>query len=160
MRILSSRHPAIKGWWSLLVLMPLLSAPVFARPSNFGTLSLAPGKAAKNVKGYAKGAVALHKIVGDRDRNNNRCMGYGSPSPDHLLVLQKNFSRLQFQVNSGKDTTLLLKGPDNKLYCVDDSSKGKDAGFVAKNLKAGSYKVWIGTFDLGDNYRYTLSVTD
>jgi hypothetical protein len=162
MQIFSSRHPAFRGWPPLLVLATLLAAPALAKPSNFGSISVAPGfkPAARNMVGYAKGVVALHKVVGDRDRNNNRCMGYGSPEPDHILMLNGDFARLKLQVNSGKDTTLLIKGPGNQLYCADDTSQGPDAGLVAQQLKAGAYKVWVGTSEPGQNYRYTLSVAE
>lgn len=162
MQIFPPRHPALRGWPSLLMLATILTVPALAKPSNFGSVSVAPGfkPAAKNMTGYAKGAVALHKVVGDRDRNNNRCMGYGSPEPDHILVLNGNFSRLKLQVKSGKDTTLLLKGPGNQLFCADDTAKGQDAGLTAQKLKAGKYRVWVGTSEPGQRYRYTLSVAE
>ena len=160
MRIFFARHPAFRGWSSLLMLTTLLAAPGLAKPSNFGSMSVAPGftPAAKNMTGYAKGVVALHKVVGDRDTNNNRCLGYGSPEPDHILVLNGNFNQLKLQVKSGKDTTLLVKGPGKQLFCADDTSQGADAGFVAQKLKAGRYSVWVGTSEPGQKYRYTLSV--
>ncbi|MEM9137474.1 MAG: hypothetical protein AAGB01_09020, partial [Cyanobacteria bacterium P01_F01_bin.42] len=35
------------------------------------------------LRGYLRGTVELHNIVGDRDQRRERCMGYGSASPDH-----------------------------------------------------------------------------
>ncbi|MGB7413684.1 MAG: hypothetical protein WA902_05705 [Thermosynechococcaceae cyanobacterium] len=160
MRLFSPQHPAGKGWAALLF-TTLLCAPALAGSSNFGSISFAPGtKAGLTTKGYAKGVVALHKVVGNRDRNNNLCMGYGSPEPDHILVLNGNAAQLKLQVNSGKDTTLLMKGPDNKLYCADDTARGKDANLVTQALKSGSYKIWVGTGEAGQSYRYTLSISE
>ncbi|MGF1601433.1 MAG: hypothetical protein ACFCU8_05325 [Thermosynechococcaceae cyanobacterium] len=160
MRLFSPQHPAGKGWAALLF-TTLLCAPALAESSNFGSISFAPGaKAGLTMKGYAKGVVALHKVVGNRDRNNNLCMGYGSPEPDHILVLKGNAAQLTLQVNSGKDTTLLVKGPDNKLYCADATARGKDASLVTQSLKSGSYRIWVGTSNPGQSYRYTLNVTD
>ena len=74
------------------------------------------------------------------------------------MVLNGNFNQLKLQVKSGKDTTLLVKGPGKQLFCADDTSQGADAGFVAQKLKAGRYSVWVGTSEPGQKYRYTLSV--
>jgi hypothetical protein len=113
-----------------------------------------------DVRGYAKGTVSLYKTIADRDSRQNRCMGYGSLQPDHLMEIQKQTSEVTLQIRTrSQDTTLLVEGPDNRFYCVDDSPEGgKDAGLSLKNVKAGSYKVWIGTFDAGVGARYVLNV--
>lgn len=131
-----------------------------ANPANFASLKLAPGFSSQTVKGYAKGAIALHRVVGERDMQKNMCLGYGSPSPDHMLVLKKKVNKLRLQVNSKRDTTLLIKGPGNRLYCLDDSAKGKDAGWLATQLPAGKYSVWVGSFERGQQFRYTVTVDE
>lgn len=133
---------------------------VKANPANFASLSLSPGFSSHTIKGYAKGIIALHRIVGERDMQKNMCLGYGSPSPDHMLVLKKNVNKLRLQVNSRRDTTLLIKGPGNRLYCLDDSEKGKDAGWVANQLPAGKYSIWVGSFERGQQFRYTVTVDE
>lgn len=154
------------GLWKIwgLSVVPLLAAlPALANPSNFGNLSLAPGfgPSSGQVDGHVKGAIALHQIVGSRDMHNNLCLGYGSPNPDHLLVLRRNFAQLKLQVNSqNRDTTLLIKGPGKQLYCLDDSAQGQDAGWVANNLPAGTYQVWVGSFERGSQFRYTLTAQE
>jgi hypothetical protein len=108
-----------------------------------------------------KGAVALFKTVGDRDSSQKRCMGYGSLTPDHTLQVSQKTSQvtLQIRTKQSQDTTLVVEGPDNRLYCSDDSPQGgKGAGLVLTNLKAGSYRVWIGAFEPGAGFRYTLNV--
>jgi len=131
-----------------------------ANTANFASLKLAPGFSSQTVKGYAKGAIALHRIVGERDTQQNMCLGYGSPNPDHMLVLKKNVNKLKLQVNSQQDTTLLVKGPGNRLYCVDDSAQGKDAGWIADQLPAGKYAVWVGSFERGQQFRYTVTAEE
>jgi hypothetical protein len=65
---------------------------------------------------------------------------------------------LQLKTRS-QDTTLIVEGPNQQLYCADDSPTGhKDAGLVLTNVKAGHYKVWVGTFKPGAGFRYTLSL--
>ena len=136
------------------------SSAVFANPANFASLSLSPGFSSKTVKGYTKGAIALHRIVGERDMQRNMCLGYGSLSPDHELVLKKNVKKLSVQVSSSRDTTLLIKGPKNRLYCFDDSAQGKDAGWIANQLPAGKYSIWVGSFEKGQQFRYSVTVNE
>lgn len=90
----------------------------------------------------------------------NMCLGYGSTSPDHMLILKKSVTQLKLQVNSNRDTTLLIKGPGNRLYCLDDSAKGKDAGWVADQLPAGKYAIWVGSFERGQQFRYSVTVDE
>jgi len=133
---------------------------VKANPANFASLSLSPGFRSQTVKGYAKGTTALHRIVGERDSQKNMCLGYGSTNPDHMLVLKRSITQLRLQVNSNRDTTLLIKGPGNHLYCLDDSDKGKDAGWVADQLPAGKYAIWVGSFERGQQFRYSVTVDE
>jgi hypothetical protein len=113
-----------------------------------------------DVRGYVKGAVALFKTVGDRDSNQKRCMGYGSLTPDHTLDIQQKTSQVTLQIRTKEqDTTLVVEGPDNRIYCSDDSPQGgKDAGLVLSNLNPGNYRVWVGAFEPGAGFRYTLNV--
>lgn len=150
-------------FWGLSMIPWLAALPALANPANFASLSLAPGfgPGTGQVNGYVRGAIALHQAVGARDVRSNLCLGYGSPSPDHLLVLKRDFSRLKLQVKSQKqDTTLLIKGPGKELYCLDDSDQGKDAGWIANHLKAGTYQVWVGSFEKGQQFRYTLTAQE
>lgn len=155
-----------RSWVPLTALMATLPMIGFdqpfaaANPANFASLKLAPGSSSQTAKGYAKGAMALHRIVGERDTQKNICLGYGSPNPDHMLVLKKNVNKLKLQVNSQHDTTLLIKGPGNRLYCLDDSAQGKDAGWIAGQLPAGKYAIWVGSFERGQQFRYTVTVEE
>lgn len=113
-----------------------------------------------NVRGYAKGTVAFFKAIADRDSAQNRCMGYGDLMPDHIVEIQKGTEAVTLQVKSqGIDTTMAVVGPNDRVFCADDSpSGGKDAGLVLKNPSPGTYKVWVGTFDSGIEARYQLSI--
>lgn len=155
-------------WWSVstpflfAVMVGLLTDQPLtqANPANFASLSLSSGFSSQRVKGYAKGTIALHRIVGERDVHKNMCLGYGSPTPDHMLVLKNSVSKLRLQVHSQRDTTLLIKGPGNRLYCLDDSAQGKDAGWIATQLPAGKYSIWVGSFERGQQFRYTVTVEE
>lgn len=127
------------------VFIPLLAAlgttPAFAEAANFAQLSLAPGfdRVTAKVSGYTAGDYSL-LLIAKRDGNNNPCIGYGSPSPDHVMVLEKDFPRLKLRVNSrGEDTTLVIQGPDNDtIRCSDDTGNNKDASISDTNWEAGT----------------------
>ena len=144
----------------LSVIAALTAAPVMASSANFATLSLAPGfeSTKGTVEGYTGGSYSL-SAISNRDRDKNACIGFADPKPDHLMILEKDFSGLNIRVNSGgKDTTLLIQGPDETIRCGDDTGRRKDASIDGTNWKAGTYKIWVGTFNSGDKGNYTLRV--
>jgi hypothetical protein len=150
----------LRGGWLLGILTVSISLPVIADTANFGTISLMPGfdTAKASLSGYTGGSYSL-SVIANRDANNKACIGFADPTPDHIIVLQKDFSNLKISVDSnGSDTTLLVQAPNGKIYCGDDSGKRKDASVALSQLKAGNYKVWVGTFNSGTKLNYTLSV--
>ncbi|NCJ08167.1 hypothetical protein GS597_16960 [Synechococcales cyanobacterium C] len=134
-----------------LMVAPVQAETIAINQSNLPTL-----------RGFTRGAVALHRIVAHRDVNNTLCVGFGAPNPDHVIQLEQGFPRLQVQVNSrGHDSTLLVRGPDGTVYCADEGvSGGQEAGLVLTNLKPGAYEVWVGSFESGGNFRYSLSLSN
>jgi hypothetical protein len=147
--------------WLLAIVSAVLAQPVIAQTANFGTLKLSPGFAPSQGvgEGYTGGSYSL-SAISNRDRDKKACIGFADPKPDHILILEKDFPRLKIQVNTGgKDTTLLIKGPDDKtIRCGDDTGKSKDASIDDQNFKSGKYEVWVGTFNSGEKYNYTLTV--
>lgn len=141
----------------------VFAKPVTANTSFFGKISLSPNSetANKTVRGYTGGSYSLSTIR-KRDRNKNLCIGFADPKPDHILVLEKDFPKLNIKVNSGGyDTTLLIVGPNKKtVRCGDDTGKSKDASIKASNWKAGTYKIWVGSFKAGTRRNYKLSLKE
>ncbi|HEY9610815.1 hypothetical protein [Allocoleopsis sp.] len=141
----------------------LSAAPAFSQSANFGKLTLSPGfpATAGQASGNTGGTYSLSSIA-NSDRNNKPCIGYGSENPDHIMVLQSKFSKLSVEVNSGKDTTLVIRGPNNLILCGDDTktSKGvsKDASVEASNLPPGEYRMWVGAMKEGQRWNYSLTV--
>lgn len=148
---------------SLVALIAVLSAtPVLSQTANFTNLNLSPGFPPRSgrVIGHTGGNYSLSSIA-NSDRNKKPCIGYGSQTPDHIIVLQKDFPRLSVQVNSGnKDTTLVIQGPNNLTLCGDDTGSRKDASVAASNWKAGEYRIWVGSIDAGKGWDYTLTVRE
>ncbi len=144
----------------LLGLTTATVAPALAESANFDTLNLSPGfsRADGTVRGFTGGSYSLSSIA-NRDRDGTRCLGFGDTQPDHIMVLQKDFSQLQLKVDTqGKDTTLVVKGPNNTTLCGDDTGSSKDASINASKWPAGTYEVWVGTFDANARWKYTLTV--
>ena len=141
----------------------IVALPVLAETANFGTLSLSRGFAAPTavLRGSTGGSYSLSAIA-NADRHKNKCLGFATPTPDHIIVLQQNFSKLTLQVKSGgKDTTILIQGPNgNTVRCGDDAGQNKDAGIVDSDWQAGSYRLWVGTLEPGVKSDYTISVQE
>lgn len=137
------------------------SNSVAANTSLFGKISLSPNSKVvrKTVTGYTGGSYSL-SAVSKRDSQKNLCIGFADPTPDHILVLEKDFPKLNIKVNSGGyDTTLLIVGPDKKtVRCGDDTGTSKDASVNARNWKAGTYKIWVGSFKVRTRRNYRLSL--
>ncbi len=137
--------------------------PVLAETANFGTLTLSRGFGSPTavLRGSTGGSYSLSAIA-NADRHKNKCLGFATPTPDHIIVLQQDFSKLTIQVNSGgKDTTLLIQGPNGKtVRCGDDTGQNKDAGIVDTGWEAGSYKIWVGSLEPGVKSNYTVSVQE
>ena len=137
--------------------------PSFASTSSSETIELSAANSQHSyiLRGFSKGSVALFQNVGDRDSQNHRCMGYGNLEPDHIIEIQGKMSSLTFQVKTQtpNDTTLIVQGPNNILYCSADSSDGsKNTALTIRNFKEGTYKVWVGALDAGSAFRYNLSL--
>ena len=67
-------------------------------------------------------------------------------------------SPLVFRTASDDDTVLLVKGPDGKVFCDDDSGPGLDAKVVFETPTSGFYDVWVGLLGAGTS-EATLSVS-
>ncbi|QLE40401.1 hypothetical protein FD723_07980 [Nostoc sp. C052] len=149
------------GGWLLVILSTITATPVIAETANFGTFNLSANfnPAQGTVQGFTGGSYSL-SAISNRDRDQKACIGFADPNPDHIMVLEKDFSQLKIQVDSNNnDTTLLIQGPDQTtIRCGDDTGKSKDASVSDRNWKSGTYRIWVGTFNPGVKRDYTLKV--
>lgn len=161
--MLFDRSSHFKSGTLYAAIATIATVPVLAETANFGTLTLSRGTASPTaiLRGSTGGSYSLSAIA-NADRHNNKCLGFATPTPDHIIVLQQNFNKLTIQVNSGgKDTTLLVQGPNtNTVRCGDDTGQNKDAGVVDSSWEAGSYKIWVGSLEPGVKSNYTISVQE
>ncbi len=123
--------------------------------SNFGTITLATGfmPDPQTASGTSGGPTAANTL----DPN---CNGYVTGgTPDHILVAQTAFSNLRVMARSDADTTLVIQKPDGSYVCNDDSSEGFNP-LIAAEFPAGTYKIWVGSYEQGTNSPYTLGVSE
>ncbi len=85
------------------------------------------------------------------------CRGWVSGDPSHVFTFTGEFSQLIMRVSSNADTTLLVEGPRGTL-CNDDSF-GLDPS-IGGTWPAGTYNVYVGSFDYGAAPQYTLSLLE
>ncbi|WP_088241474.1 hypothetical protein [Calothrix rhizosoleniae] len=155
-------HCGLYSTLILTIIATVTATPVIANSSNFEKIILSPGFEPNKgrVTGYTKGSFPLHNMS-KRDQKGNHCTGFATPTPDHIMILKKDFSNLELKVNSGRDTTLLILGPDKStIRCGDDTGKNKDASITDNNWKAGPYKIWVGNFKKNSQTNYSLLVKE
>ncbi len=154
-------RPQYCGGWLLAMVTALATTPAIAQTANFGTFALSTNfnPAQGKVQGFTGGSYSL-SAISNRDREQTACIGFADPNPDHIMVLENDFSQLTVQIDSNNnDTTLLIQGPDKAtIRCGDDTGKRKDASVSDRNWKKGTYRIWVGTFNPGMKRDYTLTV--
>ena len=133
-----------------------------AQTANFDgiTLSAYP-PAGASVDGRIVGSFSLANIA-NTYADGNLCAGFADANPDHILTLESDFPSLTIAVDSGKDTTLLIQGPnDNTIHCGQDISRSNlDARVTGENWQAGTYRIWVGAHEQGQRFSYTLTVAE
>lgn len=137
-------------------------SPVLAQTANSESITLAAyPPATASVSGSIVGSFSLANIAGS-DQQGNLCAGFADANPDHILTLQSDFPTLTITVNSGKDTTLLVQGPDdNSIHCGQDISRSNlDAQIADNNWRAGTYRIWVGAHEQGQRFSYSLTVQE
>lgn len=143
----------------LIITSSVVSATVaLAQTANFDGFTLDGTKKTASVGGSTGGSVSIPAIIGSSDRSGNKCLGFGDSKPDHLMTLTQGVTKLTLKVNSGgRDTTIVIQGPEGELRCGDDTGSKKDASFSGSNWSAGTYKIWVGSMTSGDRGNYRLS---
>ena len=121
--------------------------------NTFGTVQLGSGfmPDPHTVTGTSGGSV-------DTSTWQAGCVGFVSTLPHHLFVAATTFPNLRVMAHSTADVTLVIQRPDGRYLCNDDSD-GTDP-LVEGAFPAGTYKVWIGSYQAGVNSPYTLGLSE
>lgn len=110
-----------------------------------------------DLKGITGGSVAAKEAAGRADSPTGGCLGFMDAAPNHTIELKAAFKYLKIQTQSSEDTTIVIKGPGG-VWCNDDL-QDKNAGIEGEWL-AGSYQVWVGTYNKDKATPYTLRITE
>ncbi|MBD2446125.1 hypothetical protein H6G76_02925 [Nostoc sp. FACHB-152] len=110
-----------------------------------------------NVRGMSGGSISGSEVAGRTATATGPCTGFVDEAPDHTLELTTKFDYLKLQVQSPEDVTMIVKGPGG-TWCNDDLD-GKNPGITGEWLP-GNYQVWVGSYDQGQYFPYTLKITE
>lgn len=121
--------------------------------SNFGTVQLNAGfmPDPHTASGTSGGSI-------DAATWQAGCNGFVTTQPDHLFVAATAFANLRVMAHSTGDITLVVQKPDGTYLCNDDT-EGTDP-LVEGAFPAGTYKVWIGSYQAGTNSPYTVGFSE
>jgi hypothetical protein len=101
--------------------------------------------------GKTSGEISLQSIA--TSKANGQCQGLASVTPNHTLMVQKDFGLLSLRVFGDRALSLLVKGSDG-IYC----RSGKNPE-LSGAWGAGKYEIWIGV-ENGDRTNYNLSISE
>lgn len=143
-----------------LLIGGMLSEPAIAQQTSpVANVTLSPKFSPNPVelRGIGGGSVAVKAVAGQSETQTGMCNGFVDTEPDHTVVLKTFFSYLSLKVQSPQDTTLVIKGPGG-IWCNDDH-EGKNPGIAGEWL-AGTYQIWIGSYDKTNYVPYILKITE
>jgi hypothetical protein len=112
-----------------------------------------PVRAARRLQGRTGGEVDATVIHGA-----GSCRGYLSSQPSYLLNLTSDHPFLRIFVTSAKDTTMVVRRPDDTFVCSDDAYNTPHPS-VEGPFPAGVYQVWVGGYSPGSERPFQLTVT-
>jgi hypothetical protein len=142
-----------KHWiGAIVVVLGLVPATALAQRSNFGTVRL--------TSGFTPDPHAVAGVSGGAQNGAGRfpgCNGWISRTPDHIFVATSAFAFLRIFAESSADTTIIVQGPGG-TRCNDDTYGLNPS--VEGAFRAGTYRVWIGSYQEGENSRYQLKLTE
>lgn len=128
----------------------------FTAPPAFGSVTLQAG--------YLPDPHVRNLTAGGTIRAQDRfssCRGYIANAPDYSVYYTAGSSPLIFTVDSDRDTTLVINGPDARWYCDDDGAESPLNPLVRFNSpQSGRYDVWVGTYSSGTGVPATLFVSE
>jgi len=132
-----------------------ISPVAVGQQGNFGQVRLRTGfrPDPKVVEGRSGGSHPASEL----SARAAQCRGYVSRNPDYVVRVQGNIAFLRIFVESARDTTLVVEGPRGEITCNDDTYGTNPS--IEDRFRAGVYKIWVGSYTLGDQAPYELVLT-
>lgn len=129
----------------------------YTLPANYGDTTLNAGFSPDPfvVPLQSGGSIDAGQTLG------GSCRGYVSNAPDFSV----NYSAgstfpLRIGVSSGRDTTLVVNGPDGNWYCDDDGGEGLNPLLHFGSPMSGRYDIWVGTYGSTSNHDALLFISE
>lgn len=149
-----------RAYWKLILAglsLAVINGTTLAQA--FESITLDANKSSGRFSGSLGGSTSLPGVVSNSDRNGKKCLGYGDPDPDHLLVLKDAMPSLTLRVNSGgADTTLIVQGSDGSVRCSFATANKQDTVLTDSDWSPGTYKIWVGSAIPNTRGDYTLII--
>ena len=145
------------GWGTFTTIVALaIAAPSFAQSAISLGRNFRPDPV--TFAGNGGGNISIASIAGIADN----CRGFANAEPNHTITLTETFPVMDFLVyssNINDDPTMLIKGSNGIIICADNESSGRNPQFTGR-MPQGSYQVWVGSKNVDQAFRYTLSLSE
>ncbi len=132
------------------------TAQDYSADPSFGSVTLSAG--------FTPDPHSRNLTAGGSIRAQDRfstCRGYIANAPDYSVYYTAGSTfPLIFSVDSDRDTTLVINGPDTRWYCDDDGGEGVNPLVRFGSPQSGRYDIWVGTYSSGSNVPATLFVSE
>lgn len=155
MRFLSYLATGVAGiGLSILPISSVLAGyPNTAANPLYGTANLNtgfyPNPYTVNVTAGGETDASFLNLINQYPSGEN-CRGFiTSGQPDFRVNYSANFSRspiLDFAIQSGTDTTLVVNDPNGNWYCSDDSDGSNNPHLILNSPSSGQYDIWVGVY--------------
>lgn len=116
---------------------------------TFGGLRVRPGTGPATLEGQAGGTRRALDLGAE-------CAGWIAPAPDHVIEITAP-EELTFRIRSVEDTTLVVRGPGDAVFCRDDD-EGLDP-VLRQVFTPGTWQVFVGAYDENVTAAYRLTVS-
>jgi hypothetical protein len=139
----------------VIAIAAVVVVPAISDAQNFGSVSLNTGfmPDPRMMSGTSGGGMSASAMGGS-------CRGWITPQPDHYMFLNTPFGWLRVYVQSGGDTTLVIRGPMPSMMtlCNDDRFGVNPA--IEGSWAPGQYHIWVGSYSSGQMYPYQIGFTE
>ena len=139
----------------LLLLLGLLVAPALSAQEAPGwneepyaqTLTLRSGFSGDpRVVDVTPGGASANPL------NGPGCVGYIGYRPDAVVTYNPSSFDLTFSAASTTDINLVVRDPNGRYHCDDDSGEGLNPALTVVNPSRGRYTVWVGVYGESSQY--------
>jgi hypothetical protein len=90
---------------------------------------------------------------------NELCTGFITPEPTFVFTWSGDDGMLGVMVEADDDTTLIVRDPEGTYDCNDDADGANNLNpALDLSAAAGTYLVWVGSFDPDVQPQGTLTV--